>query len=957
MTPSRWQAMAAGAILLAALAWKLWPRGPEAVDAPAAESSREPRPVAPVPAPLAPGGAGFAGSALREAVVQSGAPGSTPALQQPASPADGFVEVRVLAQGKPRLGAHVRLYFKGRADPNTAQVDWRFAGAADSGPGGIARIAARPGVYLLAARSETFAPARLEFQRPAGEATTRVSVELQPGLVVSGRTVQSGTQEAVPLALVVLTWEGSRRASAPGEEQARATSDARGKFRIEGLAKGPYRATAQAAGYARGAARIDAQASREMVIELAAASFIEGQVVLADGSPAAGAEVSASGGEEAVTATASETGTFSLEVSPRSWSLTARRGDEAGRAPAPVVVAAGATARGVKIQLGAASGISGTTVASATHQPVVGAQVAVSPYNQSGDSGRAVSDGSGHFAVKGLAPGSYDVEVSADGFTDQSRRGVTVQPGQQFPLRVELRRTGALEGLVRDSAGRPVPYALVRSMHAGFGGPAAPPVEARSDDTGAYRLAGLAPGAGSFTALRDGSAQGAVASAEVPEGGAARLDFQLQDEGVVTGRVRRKDGSPPPAEASVRAVPAAPRLQHSYDSTGGIPIDAAGNYLASLPAGAYSLFVQGSASGFGGRTFVTVEAGKTSVQDLTWIEAEEEAQGFGGAVLEPGGTPSPGAWVRAKGANFVFMTFADDQGRFHLDKPRTDLPDSIELVALNGGRSGKATVPPRQTEISIQLQPAATLRGHLAGGAVDSFRVEVAPAGAGHGRPGGEQSLEFSGDRFELGEVPALRLNLSVVTRDGRSAALEVTLAPGEIRDLEVALEPLAQVRGRLVDAATHAPLPGVPISLDHGEEAVTAADGRFSLPAPAGAHALHAYLPRYRPLRKDFTAQPGEQLDLGEVALKPLAAQSGTVGMQLRGDSETPVTVVFLIPDGPAEKAGVQLGDQIAAVDGKPVAGVADASARIQGAPGAPVQLSLRRSGTALSVTVVRAP
>ena len=945
MTPSRWQAVVAGVILAAAVAWGLWPRGPSVADAPAAESSAEPRAVA--PAPRAPGGAGFAGSALREAVVQSGAPGSTPALQKAASQEDGFVEVRVLAQGKPRPGAHVRLYWKGRTDPNTGQIDWRFAGAADSGAAGMARIAARAGVYLLAARSETFAPARLEFQRPAGEPVTRVSVELQPGVALSGRTLLKGTQEPVPLALVVLTWESSGRASAPAEEQARATSDARGKFRIDGLAKGHYRASAQAAGYAKGALRIDAQASKEIVVELSAASFIEGHVLAADGSRAAGAQVLATvanSWEDEVAVAASETGSFSLEVSPRSWRLTARRGSEAGRAAAPVTVAAGATARGVKIQLGAASSLSGLVVASASQQPVAGARIAVSPYGASGDSGRAVSDGSGAFKVSGLAPGSYDLEVSADGFTDQARRGVTVQPGQQFPLRVELRGTGALQGLVRDSAGRSVPYALVRSVHADFGGPVAPPVEARSDENGAYRLAGLAPGAGSFTALRDGSAQGATLSADVPEGGAARLDFQLKDEGVVTGRVRRKDGSPPPADAWVLAMPGGP----GTGDTAYLPIDGAGVYLGSLPAGAYSLFVQGSAGGFRGRAFVAVEAGKTATRDLTYADPAEDEQGFGGTVLEPDGTPSPGAFVHAGGGHLSFSILTDEQGRFHLSRPRADLADSFEIVATNGGRSGKTTVPPGQSEVTVQLQAAAALRGHLSGGGTDSFRVDLTP---------GSQSLEFAGDRFELRDVPALPVRVTVTSRDGRSATIELTLAPGETRDIEVALQPPAQVRGRLVDAATHQALPAVAISLDRGDDAVTSAEGRFSLRASAGAHALHAYLPRYQPLWKDFTAKAGEQLDLGDVNVKPLAAQSGTVGMQLRGDSEADVTVVFLIPDGPAEKAGVQLGDQIAAVDGKPVASVSDASARIQGPPGAPVQLSLRRSGSALSVAIVRAP
>ena len=65
----------------------------------------------------------------------------------------------------------------------------------------------------------------------------------------------------------------------------------------------------------------------------------------------------------------------------------------------------------------------------------------------------------------------------------------------------------------------------------------------------------------------------------------------------------------------------------------------------------------------------------------------------------------------------------------------------------------------------------------------------------------------------------------------------------------------------------------------------------------------------------------------------------------------------MFLIPDGPAEKAGVHLGDQVTSVDGKPVTGVSDAVSRIQGAPGTPVQIAIDRSGTALGFTITRAP
>ena len=186
--------IAAAVVLAAAVAWALWPRSP---------AGNQPAPPVAAPEAVAqrgkPAGSGsvtgFAGSALRDAVVQSGAPGSTPPLERAATVAEGFVDARVLAQGKPLEGAHVRLYFRGQVDRNTGVIDWRFAGAGETGRDGIAHLPARPGTYLAAARSGSFAPAHLEFQRPAGEKTTKIALELRRGIALSGRTVQKGSAD------------------------------------------------------------------------------------------------------------------------------------------------------------------------------------------------------------------------------------------------------------------------------------------------------------------------------------------------------------------------------------------------------------------------------------------------------------------------------------------------------------------------------------------------------------------------------------------------------------------------------------------------------------------------------------------------------------------------------------------------------------------------------------------
>src|SRR4051812_13900560 len=99
--------IAAAVAVAAAIAWALWPRTTDSGDRGSSESAEAGAPSTAQRGGGASGagGSGFAASALRDAVVASGAPGSTLPLDKPATAADGFVEARVLAQGKPFQGA------------------------------------------------------------------------------------------------------------------------------------------------------------------------------------------------------------------------------------------------------------------------------------------------------------------------------------------------------------------------------------------------------------------------------------------------------------------------------------------------------------------------------------------------------------------------------------------------------------------------------------------------------------------------------------------------------------------------------------------------------------------------------------------------------------------------------------------------------------------------------------
>ena len=922
------------------------------------------------------GGGRVAGSGERPAPPDD-ATGGTSAVDQAATPADGFVELKVTARGAPVAGAGVRLYLRGRVDPNTALTDWRLAGAGSTSAAGVIQLAARTGAYLAVARAPGFAPGQRELRRSAGEPVTRAALELSPGAVLTGRTVTvaRGSREPVALAALVLTpqarrgpFGGTLAGDAPAEEQVRGQSDQRGAFRVEGLGPGEWQVEARAPGFGKATERgVRVPRAGELVLELASASFLEGHVLAADGAPAGGAEVTAIGGREPATAIASELGAFSLEVSPRSWQLSARRGGESAALDKPVSVSAGQTTGGLVLRLGRASAIEGTVVAAGSGRAIASARIDVSPYGHDADSGRAVSVPDGSYAVEGLAPGSYDVVVSADGFLADERRAVTVLQGQRFPLRIELHAAGRVAGRVADSHAAAVEGAVVAVIR-GFPSVAgSEPPETRTGPDGRYLLSGVAAGRVTLTARRDAAALGPRQIIEVREGEAAAADFTLADDGAITGRVSRKSG-PLDGAVTVRAIRA--QLAVSVSDFAATSTDAQGDYRLQLPPGSYRLFAStGPMRGGLGppRDVVTLEGGQTVVKDLLLPDDAGDQATLTISVLEPGGAPAAGAQVQVtsaeEGMRFFMISAADEQGRMLLQRAKGDLPQALEVRAQNGGRAGSVRASREQPEITVQLVPGGRLEGHVSGlAAAATFQVTVAmPQGdariGGFGGQGAE-TRAFTGDRFAFDDVAAGGLLVTVATRDGRSGHASPNVVGGQTTLVELALEQSPGVTGRVVDEQQKPVADAVLVVDGQSRTPPAGSDGRFSFDDLApGEHRLEGFLAPLRSLGSHvFTLQPGQRLDLGDLVMPSTKTGPGGVGLYLRGDSEG-VFVVGLIPGGPAESAGVAPGDQLALIDGVKVEGAADARGRLQGVPGSAVALTVIRNGTSRILSFARAP
>jgi C-terminal processing protease CtpA/Prc len=90
-------------------------------------------------------------------------------------------------------------------------------------------------------------------------------------------------------------------------------------------------------------------------------------------------------------------------------------------------------------------------------------------------------------------------------------------------------------------------------------------------------------------------------------------------------------------------------------------------------------------------------------------------------------------------------------------------------------------------------------------------------------------------------------------------------------------------------------------------------------------------------------TVASGEAVDLGDITVETRKTASGTIGAGFSEDRGW-VSVAWVKADGPAARAGVRVGDRLLAVDGLAVRNRQEAEQRTRGAPGSPVQLSLRR-------------
>ncbi|TQF09360.1 peptide-binding protein [Myxococcus llanfairpwllgwyngyllgogerychwyrndrobwllllantysiliogogogochensis] len=939
----------------------LWLRGSPAPVGTSAAPALDAPPLAKAPTSL---GASTGTTTVGTPTAESG----TPPVTDPMREDEGTVYVEVLDGTGPLAGAHVTLYLQGPHVPATGRPAWFIAGKGTTDASGTLRLPARPGHYLIAAKSSGRAPARAAFTRPRGEARTQVRLVLGTGAILEGTVVERASKAPVPLAQLILTprtlLSSAARDTAfvPEEERYVTSADARGVFRAEGLAPGEYQLEALAPGHAaRRLARVLVPTSG-LLVELDGSAFIEGFVELPDGKPAPGARITATGMGETLEAESSAGGGFSLDVPPGVYRVTARHGDLTGTAPERVIVGAGMTVRDVRIRLGTAASLSGVVRRKGTGEPIAGANISLTPSALAfsfdaapAEVGSALSGADGRFQVGNLAPGAYTVNVQARGFRSLKRDGVTVLDGQRFELLAELDANGRIEGTVVDEQAKPLAGIHATPERRWRMAPVEGALTTVTDAQGAFTLEDVPPGEIHVAVNHPGSQTHVRERVMVNPGQTSQVRIQLSSEGTLEGTVKMEDGRAPTGPVTVYAL----RVKDARTEAHQISAAADGAWSMRVRAGTYHvaawLSEAGNQSGDQEKV-VEVAAGQTQRVDLRVREAK---RALAVTVLEPNGAPSVSATVMGSEAGrseilLEDMTDASGQVLLVADSLGTK---ALHIWATNGGRRGDLlSVPDTQRTLVIQLQPGGRLAGAVrsAGGRdIDGFKLVVSSTKSEDDFLS-RQELELAGARFVVEDVPAGQLAVSVTLPDGRAGKAEATSVAGKTTQVDIIVEAGGVISGRLVDA-TGAPLAAAFVDVDGLTSPPTGADGRFRVEDVApGEHRLIAWSQKTERAEKTLKLTAGKALDVGDWKLGPPRVEPGRLGVFFSMDGDE--VLVRGVQDGLHGDA-IRAGDVVKSIDGATVVTAGEARERELGAPGSPATLLIRRDTRTYPITLTRAP
>lgn len=671
-----------------------------------------------------------------------------------------------------------------------------------------------------------------------------------------------------------------------------------------------------------------------------AVKFTGGRVsgfVMRDGHPVARARVSLKAAGPLVTFTLDD-GRFLFEDVPSGQVyLAASSADAASEVVGPLQVLPEGKIEGVQLTLTPSVKIEGRVIALLTQRPVVGAAV-VSPAEAS------LTDAAGKFSLTGAKTQTW-LEVSAPGFVSRTEWVSLELASAGGKLELVLTPTSRVEGTVIES-GAKVAAATVWAELSEGARRGERSLNVFTDREGHFSLE-CAAGTLQLAAVTPSGirVKGPLVRVSVGE---TRTGIVL-DAGEVSSAsgVVTRSGLPV-VGAQVFAIDASTEEVSALATTrldGSFRFD-------GLGLGKYVLQVRAAA--------LTASAGpfEHKGDGQSWAVTLKEGGTLVGRV-EPAAAGISVRWRSGTWSGPVAQTVTDATGHFRFE----GLPQ--ELISLDAeGPAGAATARARAGDDVVLMLKKGFVTVHL----VDDTNAPVTDGvlvarslETGTTRrqlvlaPDGVTRVDLATGRWELSLEAAGR---------GRSAVVGVNVTE-QGADVRLTLEAGIAVSGRVTDKASSLPISSARVEAVSGElgrgsrlSVLTDARGEFLLP-PVPRSAVVAVSREGFATQWRQAAQGRWEVALVGAAPRPAGPEFNQfegVGMTL--DARTGSVLVSLVSEGsPAERAGVQAGDQILTVDAVPVEGqdINAVVARIRGPSGSAVVVGFQRGAQRFELTIRR--
>jgi hypothetical protein len=460
------------------------------------------------------------------------------------------------------------------------------------------------------------------------------------------------------------------------------------------------------------------------------------------------------------------------------------------------------------------------------------------------------------------------------------------------------------------------------------------------------------------------------------------LTVWLEPRVTYAGRVADPKGRPVPG-AEVRLLGAATGENALLPLADRFTADARGAFSFAAPEGAV---LEARHPGFApGRARVDFAARVSRRVTVTLGErrAEEPPRGAIAGRVASGGTPQEGALVTARRQHgrgpgsaeeeVLAQSLSGADGRFTL----RDLDAGTWLLgATHPGFAPSLAIGVKTgaDDVLLELAPggavAGTVRERGTGRPVAPFSVTVRRAsGPGRRLPPREATVVDPSGRFEVDGLPPGPAILQA-SAPGRAPSAEIEVQvpePPGVARVDVELPAGGRLTGRVVERGTGRALPGARVSVE-GEDAPAPLLGAWSvsLAGPDGRFELAGLPARALSLFVAAEGHHGRILSGIQVpdggAAGPLTVELGAVAegedprVELAGigavleRTRSGLRISRLVPGGGAAEAGLAPGDEILAVEGRPVAeiGFAGAVQAIRGPEDSMVVLTVRRGDSA---------